>query len=71
MERVAFIPLGMIHTSGNIVAYTATPDNLHPEPPFGNTETSDFFDINLRTFYAKVRNFCPKKSDVFIFRKTL
>ena len=35
------------------------------------SKTSDFFDGNLRTFEAKHRNFSPKKSDVFEFRKGL
>ena len=32
------------------------------------SKTSDFFDRNIRTFEAKPRHFCPKKSDVFHFR---
>ena len=33
------------------------------------SKTSDFSRQNIRTFRAKHRNFTPKKSDVFIFRK--
>ena len=36
---------------------------------YGKCKTSDFFDANLRTFDAKPPYFCPKKSDVFVFRK--
>ena len=32
------------------------------------SETSDFFDTNIRTLGAKPPYFCPKKSDVFNFR---
>ena len=36
---------------------------------FRKLKTSDFFEINIRTFDAKYPYFCPKKSDVFDFRK--
>ena len=43
-----------------------------PSPPkkgvFRKLKTSDFFDRKCRTFASKVPMFCPKKSDVFIFR---
>ena len=43
-----------------------------PSPPkrgvFRKLNTSDFFDRKCRTFASKVPMFCPKKSDVFIFR---
>ena len=35
---------------------------------FGKLKTSDFFEVNLRTFETKHRNFSSKKSDVFGFR---
>ncbi|MCI7779618.1 MAG: hypothetical protein MR517_00880 [Bacteroidales bacterium] len=37
------------------------------ELPFRKTETSDFFNGNIRTFEAKHPYFCPKKSDVLLF----
>ena len=37
---------------------------LRQNSPFRKMKTSDFFDINLRTFEAKPPYFCPKKSDV-------
>ena len=37
----------------------------------GNSKTSDFFEANIRTFDAKHPYFCPKKSDVFRFRKVM
>ena len=33
--------------------------------PFRKSKTSDFFEVNIRTFDAKHPYFCPKKSDVF------
>ena len=38
------------------------------ERVFRRLKTSAFFDGNIRTFEAKPPYFCPKKSDVFIFR---
>ena len=38
------------------------------ERVFRRLKTSAFFDGNIRTFGAKPPYFCPKKSDVFIFR---
>ena len=38
------------------------------ERVFRRLKTSAFFDRNIRTFEAKHPYFCPKKSDVFIFR---
>ena len=32
--------------------------------PFRKSKTSDFFEVNIRTFDAKHPYFCPKKSDV-------
>ena len=32
--------------------------------PFRKSKTSDFFEVNIRTFDAKPPDFCPKKSDV-------
>ena len=37
--------------------------------PFRKSKTSDFFEVNIRTFDAKHPYFCPKKSDVSDFRK--
>ena len=46
---------------------------FHTLPPpkkgvFRKMKTSDFFDRKCRTSASKVPMFCPKKSDVFIFR---